>query len=160
MHRACAVSQQATKFETRASGEVLHLIAHSKPSSRAPVSFLASRKELPSRRPPALTALLISHAMIGCVAEPPRRSRRRERVPIADRPFLFADEVALVEGIDQSQVYRNAIAGRYGPTYRTVGGGVRILKSAIPLWPAWEAMLRDGKRTLPTTSPASDELPG
>ena len=66
--------------------------------------------------------------------------RRRERLPVEQRPFLFADEVAVVEGIDQSQVYRNALAGRYGPVCRTVGGGVRILKSAVPLWPAWEAM--------------------
>jgi hypothetical protein len=72
------------------------------------------------------------------VVEP--RPRKRERVPIDQRPWLFADEVALVEGIDQSQVYRNVLAGRYGAVCRTVGGGVRILKSAVPLWPAWETM--------------------
>ncbi|HEU0168469.1 MAG TPA: hypothetical protein VFS62_11885 [Chloroflexota bacterium] len=69
-----------------------------------------------------------------------RRRERRERLPVDQRPWLFADEVALVEGIDQSQVYRNVVAGRYGQVCRTVGGGVRILKSAVPLWPAWEAM--------------------
>jgi hypothetical protein len=69
-----------------------------------------------------------------------RQRDRRERLPLDQRPWLFADEVAVVEGLDQSQVYRNVVAGRYGQVCRTVGGGVRILKSAVPLWPAWEAM--------------------
>jgi hypothetical protein len=87
-------------------------------------------------------------------SEPVRapRSRKRERLPLDERPWLFADEVAVIEGLDPSQVYRNAAAGRYGTVCRTVGGGVRILKSAVPLWPAWEAMSRGydpGTRTEP-----------